>query len=65
MLNKLIDRIAKLIDIKSFVTLMLVGVVSVLVLRGQAIEEKFYNLVLMVITYFFAKGTSNGGGNNG
>lgn len=49
------NKITKLIDVKTIVTLVLIVVMAALTLKGQAIDEKFYNLVLMVVTYFFAR----------
>lgn len=52
------NKFAKLIDVKTIVTLILIAATAALTLSGEVIDEKFYNLVLMVVTYFFAKGKS-------
>jgi len=53
------DKIAKLIDVKSIITIGLVTTLIVVVLAGKNIDEKIFNLfsniVTMVITYFFTK----------
>jgi hypothetical protein len=53
------DRFAKLIDVKSLVTLGLVATMIIIVVSGKPIDEKvfllFSNCVTMIITFFFAK----------
>lgn len=49
------DKIAKLIDIKSIVTLALTGVVCYLVSTSKMDVKDFFALVMMVFTYFFTK----------
>jgi len=57
------EKISKLIDLKSIITILLVLTLVILVLvfaiRNQTLEEKlfllFSNVTTMVITYFFTK----------
>ena len=53
------EKLAKLIDVKSIITILLVLALLVVVLGGFTVEEKLFNLfsnvVTMVITYFFTK----------
>lgn len=53
------DKFAKLIDVKSIITIGLVATLITVVVSGINIEEKAFNLfsnvVTMVITYFFTK----------
>lgn len=53
------DKLAKLIDVKSIITVGLVATLIIVVVGGRDIEEKAFNLfsnvVTMVITYFFTK----------
>ena len=62
------NKFAKLIDVKSIITLGLVATLIIAVVTGATIEEKMFNLfsnvVTMVITYFFTKEKSNGGRND-
>lgn len=55
----MLERIAKLIDVKSIVTLALVATLVYVVIGGNPIDEKvfllFSNVVTMIITYFFTK----------
>lgn len=52
-------KFAKLIDVKSLVTLLLVATLVFIVVSGKAIDEKifllFSNCTTMIITYFFTK----------
>lgn len=53
------EKIAKLIDVKSIITICLVLTLIFVVMFGKNIDEKVFNLfsnvVTMVITYFFTK----------
>lgn len=49
------DKIAKLIDVKSIVTLVLTGVFSYLALIGVLTGEQFMTVFVMIMTYFFTK----------
>lgn len=49
------EKIAKLIDLKSIVTLIVVIVYSVLVISGIVQVEGYKELVLIVMTFYFAK----------
>ena len=55
----MLEKIAKLIDVKSIVTLALVATLVYVVIGGNPIDEKvfllFSNVVTMIITYFFTK----------
>lgn len=53
------EKIAKLIDLKSIITLSLVITLEILIVKGTKLEENlfllFSNIITMVVTYFFAK----------
>lgn len=57
------DRLAKLIDVKSIVTLVLIFALAFLVIyssiTGKDLESNifllFSNIVTMIVTYFFTK----------
>lgn len=55
-------KIARLIDVKSIITIGLVITLIVVTLSGKTVDEKIFNLfsnvVTMVITYFFTKKSS-------
>ncbi len=57
------EKIAKLIDVKSIVTLALVFTLVSIVLSGRKIDEKvfllFSNCTTMIVTYFFTKKSSD------
>lgn len=60
------EKFAKLIDVKSIITLFLVVTLVFVVMLGKNIDEKIFNLfsnvVTMVITYFFTRKQSGGEG---
>ena len=49
------EKLAKLIDLKSIVTLIVVIVYSVLVITGKVQVDGYKELVLIVMTFYFAK----------
>lgn len=55
----MLDRLAKLIDVKSIVTLCLVGTLVYVVVSGKDVHNDtfllFSNATSMIITYFFTK----------
>ena len=61
------EKLAKLIDLKSTITILLIATLVVLVIifaiKNGNLEEKlfllFSNVTTMVITYFFSKKNSN------
>lgn len=52
------ERLAKLIDVKTVVTFAVVGVFSYLSVVGKIEPEDLMAVVMMVITFFFAKQSS-------
>lgn len=46
-------KLAKLIDVKSFITFGIVGSIIVLGLRGHLAPEKIYELGLIIIGFYF------------
>jgi hypothetical protein len=53
------EKIAKLIDLKSIITLTLIITLEILIVKGTKIDNDifllFSNIITMVITYFFTK----------
>lgn len=53
------EKIAKLIDLKSIITLTLIITLEILIVRGTELNNDlfllFSNILTMVITYFFTK----------
>ena len=60
---KIRERIAKLIDLKTIVTLSLVITLEYLIVKGVKLEDQmfllFSNITTMVITFYFAKKEKN------
>ena len=53
------EKLAKLIDVKTIVTFIVVTVFSYLALIGKIEPKDFMAVVLMIITFFFAKKVSD------
>lgn len=49
------DKITKLIDVKSIVTLVLTGVFSYMAVIGTIGKDDFMMIFAMIIAYFFSK----------
>ena len=47
------QRICKLIDVKTFVTLSLTGVFVYLAVQGKIEQETFIHIYLIVISFYF------------
>lgn len=58
-MKKIVDKIAKLIDLKSIVTISLIITLEYLIIKGAKLEDQmfllFSNITTMVITFYFAK----------
>jgi len=55
MLNKLVEKLIKLLEVKSIITLMLISVVSYGFIVGTVPIELFSTWVGAVIAYFFTR----------
>lgn len=58
---KIKERIAKLIDVKSLVTLTLTGVMAYLSISGREVSETFKTIYVMIIGFYFGTQASKGG----
>lgn len=57
----MIDRLAKLIDLKSIITILMVGGLVVGWFLNKVSSEQFIPLVTMILTFYFAKKDNPGG----
>lgn len=57
----MMDRLAKLIDLKSIITILMVGGLVVGWFLNKVSSEQFIPLVTMILTFYFAKKDSTGG----
>lgn len=57
------NKIAKLIDLKSIITLSLIFTLEFLIIKGAKLDNDlfllFSNLITMVVTFYFAKKDKN------
>lgn len=51
----MIDKLAKLIDVKSIVTIVCLIVFAVLSLKGIIAGEDFKSVFLIILTYYFTR----------
>lgn len=58
---KIKDRIARLIDVKSIITIALVIVLCVQTINGRPTPELFNSAVMLVLGFFFGKKLNNDG----
>ncbi len=64
----ILQRLARLLDVKSLVTLALVLVLCIMTLSGREVSELFSSAVMLVLGFFFGKNVPAAGGqqeNNG
>lgn len=58
-MKKIVENVAKLIDLKSIITLSLIITLEVLIIKGAKMNDDmfllFSNLTTMVITFYFTK----------
>ena len=59
----IIDRIARLIDVKSMSTLTMVGVFAFLSITGEISSEQFLTIFTTVIAFYFGTQASKKEGN--
>jgi phosphoribosylaminoimidazole (AIR) synthetase len=52
-MKELLQRITKLIDVKSIMTLTLTIVFAVLVLRGNVTNEQYMTIFTMIVGFYF------------
>jgi phosphoribosylaminoimidazole (AIR) synthetase len=52
-MKELLQRIMKLIDVKSIMTLTLTIVFAVLVLRGEVTNEQYMTIFTMIVGFYF------------
>ena len=50
------NKLAKLIDVKSIITLLFGLVFAYLAVVGKVSEDSFMTVFVMIMTYYFAKG---------
>ena len=52
-MNKFTENLAKLINVKTIVTFMIVSVFAALAIKGDISPENVQNITLMVIAFYF------------
>lgn len=57
----MMERLAKLIDLKSIITILMVGGLVTGWFVNKVSSEQFIPLVTMILTFYFAKKDNSGG----
>jgi phosphoribosylaminoimidazole (AIR) synthetase len=60
-MKELLQRITKLIDVKSIMTLTLTIVFAVLVLRGNVTNEQYMTIFTMIVGFYFGVQSAKNG----
>ena len=63
-MKKLLDRIARLIDVKSLVTLALTAVFAILALKSIISGEQFLTIFTVIISFYFGTQVNKKGSDN-
>lgn len=50
----IVEQIAKLIDVKSIITFMLIGTLCYLAINGRTLDQQFMTIVTAVVTFYFS-----------
>lgn len=58
------EKISKLIDLKSIITIIMVVALVIGWYKGMVTSEQFVPLVTMILTFYFAKKGNDVNGNN-
>lgn len=58
------DKLKKLIDVKSIVTLVLCVIFSILSVRGSVSPEQFLTIFTVIISFYFGTQLNKGGDKN-
>lgn len=52
-MKNIVKKLADLIDVKSFVTFIVMGIYAVLSLRGKIAADRSMDVVFMVVAFYF------------
>ena len=63
-MKKLLERIARLIDVKSLVTLALTAVFAILALKNIISGEQFLTIFTVIISFYFGTQVNKKGSDN-
>lgn len=63
-MKKLVENLANMVKVKTFVTLAVIAVFAVLALRGDISSENVMTIVASVVAFYFGTQHEKTGGNN-
>lgn len=61
MKNEVLKKVAKLIDLKSIMTIIMIVALVVGWFANKVTSEQFVPMVMMIMTFYFAKSDKKGG----
>lgn len=61
---KIKEKLAKLIDLKSIITIIMILALVIGWFTDKVTSEQFIPMVMMIITFYFAKNDKKGGDSN-
>lgn len=61
---KIKEKVAKLIDLKSIITIIMIVALVVGWFANKVTSEQFVPMVMMIMTFYFAKNDKKGSDNN-
>ena len=64
MKNEVLKKVAKLIDLKSIMTIIMVIALVVCWFADKLTSEQFIPMVMMIMTFYFAKNDKKGSDSN-
>lgn len=64
MKNEILKKVAKLIDLKSIMTIIMIIALVVGWFTDKVTSEQFVPMVMMIMTFYFAKSDKKGSDNN-
>ena len=64
MKNEVLKKVAKLIDLKSIMTIIIIIALVVGWFNDKVTSEQFIPMVMMIMTFYFAKNDKKGNDNN-
>lgn len=59
-MKDILTNLAKLIDVKSLISLVSIGIFASLALTGVLQPDNVMQVILLVLTFYFAKNTTKG-----
>ena len=63
-MNKLVNKLTSMIEVKKIIALWVVGIYCMLAVRGSISSEQFSTVAVMIVSFYFGQSTVKGAINN-